>query len=218
MKRSMRLSTCLAALALVEVGSAQVFMGLTDDFQDGTLMGWGGASPQNIPTGGPVGAGDRFLRVTGDGSGLQGGVPATFNTDTRWGGNYAALGSVLAIRVHARNESSVQLHLRLVLHSVGLTDRWTSNTAFIISPGTGWRTIDFAIGAGFMTQVQGSNPFSFTATNVETITIRHQAGAPSPGGTPLAGSLGLDNIKVVPEPATILVIACGVAMVSRRRR
>jgi hypothetical protein len=63
-----------------------------DTFQGGTLLGWGGgASPTNIATGGPAGAGDRYLQVTGSGAGGAGGVPATSN-GVQWSGNYSAAG------------------------------------------------------------------------------------------------------------------------------
>src|SRR5688572_15282094 len=57
-----------------------------DTFQGGTTEGWGGgAAPTNVASGGPAGAGDRFLQLTSFNR------LATENT-AQWAGNYAAAG------------------------------------------------------------------------------------------------------------------------------
>src|SRR3972149_6756512 len=67
-----------------------------DNFQDGTLQGWGtGVTNPNPPVvvtdGGPTGAGDAYLRLTSNGSGQAGGRLVVFNTG-QWTGNYTTSG------------------------------------------------------------------------------------------------------------------------------
>src|SRR5262245_12891015 len=86
-----------AALAsLMLISSASAIPVTIENFQDGTTMGWivPGPSPNppvNIATGGPAGAGDRYLQLTSTGLPGAGGRLAVIN-DTRWGGDYIAAG------------------------------------------------------------------------------------------------------------------------------
>ena len=114
---------------------AQIHLGLSSDFQDGTLMGWQGPNAFNTNTGGPSGAGDKFLDVTSDGSG-QGGALATYNTGD-WIGNYQAAG-VTSITAMFKNFNSVQLEMRVVLFDAVTHARWTSTNAVVLQPNGGW--------------------------------------------------------------------------------
>ena len=76
-------------------GFAQVVLGQVDDFQNGTTMSWTNGfvpDPVNVATGGPAGAGDRYLQVS---SGTFGGGSRSivFN-QVQWIGNYAGQGVV----------------------------------------------------------------------------------------------------------------------------
>src|SRR3954464_8933202 len=85
---------CFAAAACA------VTNGQIDTFQDGTTMGWSNGLPANlvnIDTGGPGGAGDRFLTLSADGTQGHGGRLTTFNLQ-QWLGNYVAQG-ITAIEI-----------------------------------------------------------------------------------------------------------------------
>src|SRR5688500_16552807 len=82
------------SLLLTSTASAVTF-GQLDNFQSGTTAGWDHGSrsdnpPTDIPTGGPAGAGDRFLRNVSQGSGA-GSRQVMFN-QAQWTGNYSAAG------------------------------------------------------------------------------------------------------------------------------
>ena len=86
-----------AGLVLLSAPSAlAVTFGQVDTFQDGTVMGWqtgptDPSPPANIPNGGPLGAGDRYMLLTSSGSLGVGGKLVVHN-QAQWSGNYTAAG------------------------------------------------------------------------------------------------------------------------------
>jgi hypothetical protein len=85
-----------AAQLIFADASSAIAVGQIDNFQDGTTSNWsngniiGTVSVTNIATGGPAGAGDRYIQVTADGS-TSGGKLTSFNRD-QWLGDYVAAG------------------------------------------------------------------------------------------------------------------------------
>lgn len=203
------------ALSVLAVGAnAQISLGKLDDFQDGTVMGWtGGAAPTNIADGGPTGAGDRFLQITSDGSSGAGGKLATYNFN--WGGNYTAA-QVTGVEVWIKNLSSETLEMRAVILS-GAT-RWTSNDALVLAPGADWTQHTFSVLESDITRVLGATSYTATMANVSRLMFRHNAGAPDAEGTAIVAQAGLDNIRAVPEPGSMLALAAGIGLLARRRR
>src|SRR5262245_14159023 len=75
--------------------SLAITPGQVDDFQDGGLAGWtgggGGSFPSaqmNIASGGPSGAGDRYLQLAAGGTG---GAPRLLGVNqSQWTGNFVA--------------------------------------------------------------------------------------------------------------------------------
>src|SRR5438128_1719277 len=68
-------------------------LGQVDDFQDGTTDGWttGHSTPANMATGGPSGAGDRFMQVVSTGGFGADSKLVVFNP-SQWLGNYTGAG------------------------------------------------------------------------------------------------------------------------------
>lgn len=61
----MRFTVALIMIAAFVAPVRAIVVGQIDDFQDGSTQGWGGyAVPTNVPTGGPSGAGDKYLKLT----------------------------------------------------------------------------------------------------------------------------------------------------------
>ena len=80
-------AACLSVFAFSSTASAVIVVGQIDDFEDGTLMNWGGgANPVNIPTGGPAGANDNYLQITADRPSGTASRLAVFN-DFQWSGD-----------------------------------------------------------------------------------------------------------------------------------
>lgn len=185
-----------ALIAAVPCVEAQIVLNRVDDFQDGTTMEWGGGSnPINVANGGPLGMGDRYLSVTGTGAGGTGGVPATYN-GVRWFGNWNAAG-VKVLRVDAKNFGSPDIALRPVLHDL-LGTRWTTTNSYPVVNGAGWVTYYIPVRESAWTRVLGTASFTSMTNAVGRLMIRHDSGTPSSGGTPLAATLGLDNITPLP--------------------
>lgn len=211
-----RVAPAFASMSLC-VCSQAIMLGQVDDFQDGTVMGWGGSdAPTNIPDGGPMGAGDRYLQLQ---SGILGVGPhlATNNIE-QWIGDYASAG-VAYIGVDLRNIGATALSMRIVLF--GPNSRFTSTVAFTLPADNLWRRTAFSLAQQDLTRVQGTDTYATMITSVQRLLIRHQAGAPAPGGTFVTGTLGIDNITAaaVPEPSSIAAFSsCALLLYARRRR
>jgi hypothetical protein len=97
-----------------------VALGHIDTFQDGTTQNWtvGAASspapPVNVPSGGPAGAGDAYLRLTATGTPAGPGNRLSVINETQWAGNYGLAG-IKAISMWVNNLGSTALSLRLLV-------------------------------------------------------------------------------------------------------
>ncbi|MCO5295304.1 MAG: PEP-CTERM sorting domain-containing protein [Fimbriimonadaceae bacterium] len=213
-----RLAPFVAAILCAAGAQAQVVAGQIDTFQDGTTMNWsGGASPTNIPDGGPLGAGDRFLRLTATGGGGSGSRIATFN-DNQWSGDFQAAG-VTRVEADLLNMGNTTLEMRIVLFRFNApTSRFTSANAVVLAPGSGWQHVAFDLDSASLVSVAGSATYAQTITDVGRMMFRHDPGGPSAQGTSVVGQLGIDNVQAVPEPATLAALALGMAALGRRRR
>jgi hypothetical protein len=207
----------IAALALAATSRAQIVLGQVDDFQDGTLQGWGGgASLSNVATGGPSGAGDRFLQVQSFGGFGGGSRLATFNS-AQWTGDYAAAG-VTAVSLFMRNLGQTDLAIRLVLFDLtGTDERWTSTVAQPLVAGGGWQFMTFSVAESSLTRVQGTGTYANLMADVDRLMFRHQSGTPDAEGDSIAAIAGMDNVRAVPEPASLLALGLGVLFLRRRK-
>jgi hypothetical protein len=206
------------ALACAPLASAQISLGHVDDFQDGSLMNWqSGATLNNIANGGPMGAGDRFLKIDSDGGSGPGSRLGAFNSD-QWGGNWIAAG-VDSVTGWFNNLGQTDLHLRITFFRFpGDQTRWTSTNAQTLAAGSGWTQMTFSAKEADLTQVMGTLDYNTVLSGVSRFMIRHQSGLPNAEGDPIVGSMGMDNITAVPEPATVLTIALGLSALAARKR
>jgi len=206
----------LLALAFAFPRSAEsaIVLGLLNDFESGTTEGWaGGASPVNISTGGPTGAGDNFLRI-GNGGNL-----ASFNTGTAFSGAIASPVTAFQADLMRPAIESSALDIRLALFGPGTDNRWTSAVAQVVPNDGVWRIYTFPLLEADLVRVLGAGTYASLAADVERIKFQHDPLAPSSNGASAPGTLGLDNIRAIPEPATPLVLAAtaGIALLRRRR-
>ena len=212
------LGICL--LLAVSASAGAIMLGQIDTFTDGSLMGWGGgAQPQNISTGGPDGAGDRFLQLTAyyRGGKNGGGSLAAFNTG-QWSGNYQAAGVDL-IEVDMRNQGTADLYMRWVFFD-SLGDRFVSANAIFIPQDNTWRHYLFPLGPANMTRVLGSGTYAQMITSVTRGMFRHNPVPSSGGSYVVGGQIGIDNILAgaVPEPTAFAVLGSALLMALIRRR
>ncbi|MEP6821989.1 MAG: PEP-CTERM sorting domain-containing protein [Chthoniobacterales bacterium] len=209
-----------------------ITLGQVDDFQSADPLdrfNWvnGASMVQRINGGGPLGAGDNYLQVTANGAG-QGGrlVAQNYNNPfdvppivSQWTGNYLAAG-VNRIEFDLNNMSSVTLSIRLAFK----TDLSQGSSGYlsarvILAPGSGWQHFSISIAPGSLTAIGGPAAYNtFFANGFEELRIINEAGSTNLNGDPVVGVLGIDNIRAVPEPATIALAVGGVLLLGARLR
>jgi len=222
----MKLTLLGLSLFLGSVMSSQAAITLASlsTFQNGSLNGWanGGsaADPVNVATGGPAGAGDRFMRVTSDGSG-PGGRLTVFNRGD-FAGNYIGSG-VQAISMDLLNTASLPLTIRFSLRDAPDSSArgYVTTTGFSL-PGDGlWHSAVFSLAPANLTPINGPAAPATFLTNVAEARIFHSPVANTTLGVNFAGSFSVDNIRAlaaVPEPGSaVLLLLAGAAALRRRR-
>lgn len=189
-----------------------------DDFQDGTTQGWitGGPNP-NPPfndDGGPLGAGDLFLRLSANGVGGAGSKLAVFN-GSQWTGDFLGAG-ISQIKADVNNFGPNDLELRLILEGAG--GNFISASGTPVTAGSGWQSVTFLLTPGELT---GGADVNATLGGVTNLWIQHNLGTVSqPGTAPvIEAELGIDNILAVPEPGTLGLAALALlALLTATRR
>lgn len=208
------IGTCTALMVAIAVGSPvahahAIMLGQVDDFQDGTLQGWQShALPVNVADGGPAGLGDRCLGLTSDGGTGDSGLLRASNYLRQWSGDFVAAG-VNGVEMDLRNLGPTPLEIRVVL-SLGNYGGYTSTVSFPLPANGEWYHAAFGLTVADLTFLGGGYPdFDQGMRGVGGLTIRHQAGAPSALGTPIASQIDIDNIRAVPEPCSLVLTALG---------
>jgi hypothetical protein len=203
-----------AALVFPAAGVAQVVpAGQIDTFQDGTTMSWTKGSLSNFPaanvaTGGPAGAGDRYLDIVSNGGAGADSKLVVFNQQ-QWGGGKTYSPAIAGLSIDLNNFGATPLTIRVAFQAANGNEY--STAGFSLAPTSGWQPAVFSITDPNMTQVAGAaQPFSTAlATGIQTMRILNAA-APSFNGDPIVAHLGMDNIKAfaaVPEPGMVLLTA-----------
>jgi hypothetical protein len=197
-------------------------VGRVDDFEDGTLQGWGGGGGNNpdynnIPSGGPTGAGDNFLQIKRP----TASNPFPFHLGTKntttWTGDYLTAGiKAIAMDVNAISVTSVSgnLSLRIVLFGPG--GAFSSKDATTVITSGGWQYVEFDLTRSGLVRVFGSggsyidpgagiDNLTDTLGDVGTLLIRHDSNAnPTPIGSHpehILATVGIDNISALLGPA-----------------
>jgi hypothetical protein len=209
-------ASLLALGALTTAAQATIVLGQIDDFEDGSLMNWGGgANPVNIATGGPAGAGDNYIQITADRPSGPASRLAMFN-DLQWSGDYITAG-VTAIEMDVLNTSGQDVHMRLLSLFGGGGD-YTSLNPVIVPDDGQWHHIVLGLLPGDLVSVGGFD-YNATFSALPRLMLRHDADPASGAGQgdQINGVLGFDNITATPEPATLALLALGGLLFVRRR-
>ena len=226
-----RLLAILALVTLVTPAAAiagPLTVGMTDTFQSLTTEGWfaGGLGFGSIPpippavigTGGPAGAGDAFLQVTGVG-GIGPGSRLVAINGAQWTGDFLAAG-IDAIGMDLINLGASDLTIRLLFENpMGAppTIEGVTTAGAVLPAGGGWTHVVFPIDpASLALVVSAGGTAADLLSDTTLMRIIHASAAGD--AEPVVGVLGVDNITAVPEPATLLLLGTGAAMCSARRR
>jgi hypothetical protein len=164
------------------------------DTFDSATQGWiGGGTPVHVATGG-AGDGTGYISVPSS-SNL-----ATYNTESRWIGNYSSIGAgriVVDLRVP---EGMPELAMRVVLFGPDNTQqRYTSTLAQTVPADGIWRQYAFSLASADLVPTQVNTPFvshSQIMGNILQFMLRHDPGTPSHGGTSISSELHVDNVEL----------------------
>jgi MYXO-CTERM domain-containing protein len=176
--------------------------GQLDSFQNGTTMGWeeGDRSPNpptNVASGGPDGAGDRFLRNISAGGSGRGSRMIMFN-EAQWAGNYTAAG-VTRIDGYLGNFGPTPLHVRLALES-GAGTKFSSTRAVLLPANSGWHRASFDLTSAGLTRIAGTQSLATALSNVSTARLLSSSADPDWEGDSVAGTLGVDDLRALRLP------------------
>ena len=204
---------------------ASVTQGQVDDFEDGTLLNWHTGSntvapESNVSSGGPAGANDNYMLLQSNGGGA-GGKMVVFNDNQQWSGDFLAAHvdeiqmqvNLFSLTPPAGGPNS--LDLRLIL--IGTTGTLATVSDVLVTPGSGWSTVHFPLGAANLTG--GSTSILSSIMEVDLV---HSATPifTRQSSPPIVAQLGVDNIRAVtvPEPGTAALLAAGAVTMSMMKR
>ena len=225
------------AITMPAVNVFAVTPNQVDDFQDGTVQGWGPGFANvafNALDAGPQGTGDHALLIWSDSDNnpitRTGSRSIGINT-TQWLGDWTAAG-ITTIDFEARNPNDFPITLWLgiagpvqAVGSAGTGDTYTSLTSATLAVNSGWQKFSIPVTSTdfqLATNHTASGNIVVALTDVGQFRIFHNSGSSNNFiGDQVPAQFYLDNITAVavPEPGTMVLASLAVlAGYVRRRR
>ena len=169
----------------------------------------------NIITGSPglTGSEDQGMIITSTGTGGAGSKLVAFNK-SQWTGDHTAAG-IRGILMDLHNAGDTPLNIRLAIDGAG--GKFSTTSAIALAAQSGWTSALFPTTAGDWTAVSGGTDIAATLAGITEIRIL-SAAAPSWQGETVAAELHVDNIRAIPEPATLGLLAIAALGCLRFRR
>lgn len=195
-----------------------VTVGQVDTFENGTTEGWvvgvgtgaaHPAPPENVASGGPAGTDDAYLLLRSVGGGGAGNRLTVLNL-VQWAGDYPAAG-VTSIAMDVQNLGASDLRLRLLLENPVAgppTAAAYSADPIVVPAGSGWIPVVFPLSAGDLLPEVGTVATALASATV--LRIFHGTADDFPGEA-IVASLGVDNIRAIPEPGIATLLGVGLA-------
>lgn len=203
----------IAGLLLLAASANAATVGFTESFTSG-LGGWGGGSDiyDNPGSGGVGGATDGYLEVGNVGSHQLG----ARNEGGDYVGNIPADGvtGVTFYLSELGTDDGLEIHVGI---GQAFSNFWISNAGFT-PPTSGWAqfSIDFS-DPGQWTQTIGSGTFADALAGSDHLLFRHDSTPITQPPAFVTGDFGLDEITIVPEPASMLMLILGAGAAAGRR-
>ncbi|HSV14264.1 MAG TPA: hypothetical protein VLI90_08390 [Tepidisphaeraceae bacterium] len=194
----------LLASALIAPAHATVTFAQLDDFQDGTTMGWQQGfqatnPPANVATGGPAGAGDRYLQNISTGGFGASSRQVMFN-NAQWTGDFFHAG-VTRINAMLANFGSTTLSMRVAMQGGTNFSEYSSTNAISLPADGAWHAVTFEMDPTTMTLVAGTDPLSDVLSSVIQFRMLSSSSGPTyTGADPIASTLGVDNVRALTLP------------------
>ena len=216
----------LVLFLLLPTPAAALPLGV-DDFEDLTTQGWHVGDPAHpappavVASGGPAGVGDAYLQLTAVGGTGPGSRLSVLNL-SQWTGDFTDVG---AIAMDANNFGPSDVVLRLLFVNFPDTPGPPTDVAWTVAPvqvaaDTGWTSVLFNLSPANLFAPFGSVVGALS--DVDELRIFHSVapafGGPSVGAEPVVATVGIDNIQVVPEPSTLVLLLSGLGIAARRAR
>jgi hypothetical protein len=179
-----------------------ITFGQIDDFQDATTMGWSEGPPSpnpptNEPDGGPLGAGDRYLRNVSAGDGTAGGKQIMFNR-AQWAGDYNDAG-VTRLSAMIANFGDAPLYPRVaILDNTG--SRFATTTPTPILPDQAWHPVVFDLTAAGMSNITGLSTLATALSNVTELRLLSAKNVPTYFGDDVPAIMGVDDLRALRQP------------------
>ncbi len=169
----------------------------------------------NIITGssGLTGSGDHAMIITSTGAGGAGSKLVAFNK-SQWTGDHTAAG-IRGISMDLLNAGDTPLNIRLAINGAG--GKFSTTNAIALAAQSGWTSGTLSTNAGDWTAVVNGTDIAATLADITEVRIL-SAAAPSWQGETVAAELHVDNIRVVPEPATLGLLSIAALSCLRFRR
>ncbi len=172
-------------------GSHAVVVGQKDDFQTGTLLGWGGGNNPTLTANGVGGAADFFMRLTTTNEGGPGSNLATFNM-TQWTGDFTSA-KVKTIEADMRNAGLYDVHMRVIFWDA-VSNKWGSKEPLILWGGSNtWTHHVFHIDQPNMVSFNGAGTYADVMGQVTRMMFRHNETVQL-GGEPVFTTFDIDNV------------------------
>lgn len=205
-----------------------ITLGQWDNFEASQdLENWTCELPNPNPpvwnyNGGPLGPGDAFIEVEGNGELSAGGKPTIFN-EVQWSGDYISAGvNTISIATKYLGLGPEEMNLRIAFTGSGETGTVWTREVVTISPGTpeAWETVVFRIDPAYL---DGTDPAT-VMSDVQRMWLYHCPDGSTPyDAPPVDVRVGYDNIRAlhtVPEPGSLTLLclaAMAIPLYGRRR-
>jgi hypothetical protein len=200
-----------------------ITLGQIDTFEDGTKQGWSNGSNIGLMPNGPAGSNDHYLPMIAGGSGL----PSRWqiSNTSQWLGNYLAAG-VTGIEMDLRADPAryaFLMNVRIAIRespSATMNAGYVSTVPFIFPMEQQWYHVSFSLLPNSLTPVGSPQPLAIDLANVADFRIISAASPATLGDDGIASSgFDVDNIRAVPEPASIcLAMSATIGLILFRRR
>ena len=136
------------------------------------------------------------------GGGGAGSRLSAFNT-AQWTGDYTAAG-ITGIALDLRNFGNTEVAIGVRVEGSGT---FQSLNPIVLAPGSGWTSAVLSLDAS---ELVGGGDLGMTLANVFRLRIEDSRG-------PIVADVGVDNIRAVPEPASLALLATAALLAFRRR-